>query len=65
MTKTPSTVGMQWRKSSYSSAQGGNCVEVANGDCYTHLRDSKNLDLGYFSFDAGEWGVFLVSARQG
>ncbi|MCK9869999.1 DUF397 domain-containing protein [Nocardiopsis dassonvillei] len=58
-------VASDWWKSSYSSNQGGECVEVANSDCHMHLRDSKNPGLGYFSFDAGEWGVFLVSARQG
>lgn len=33
----------QWRKSSYSSDQGGNCLEVAESPCATiAVRDSKN-----------------------
>jgi hypothetical protein len=54
-------VARSWRKSSYSGSKGGDCVEVAEGDCHTHLRDSKNPGLGYFSFDAGEWRAILSS----
>ncbi|MCY9782943.1 DUF397 domain-containing protein [Nocardiopsis sp. EMB25] len=64
MNRTPSATGMQWRKSSYSSAQGGECVEVAEGEHSMYLRDSKNPGLGYFSFDAGEWDAFLASSKQ-
>ncbi|TDE27870.1 DUF397 domain-containing protein [Actinomadura sp. 6K520] len=33
-----------WRKSSRSSGNGGNCVEVASLDSGIGLRDSKNPD---------------------
>ncbi|MEU9349617.1 DUF397 domain-containing protein [Streptomyces griseoloalbus] len=33
--------GMQWRKSSYSSDQGGDCVEVAVTSVCITVRDSK------------------------
>jgi hypothetical protein len=64
MNRTPSTTGMQWRKSSYSSAQGGECVEVADGGCHMHVRDSKNPGIGYITFGPGEWDAFLMSAMR-
>ncbi|KOX07250.1 DUF397 domain-containing protein [Nocardiopsis sp. NRRL B-16309] len=64
MNRTPSATGMQWRKSSYSSAQGGECVEVAEGDHGMNLRDSRNPGLGYFFFDSDEWRAFLTSAER-
>ena len=45
----------KWRKSSRSSAQGGNCVEVAELSDIVMVRDSKNpgstlqLDRASFS----------------
>ncbi|MBE8475684.1 DUF397 domain-containing protein [Streptomyces justiciae] len=32
----------KWRKSSYSSDQGGECVEVAEAPALIAIRDSKN-----------------------
>jgi hypothetical protein len=34
--------GIQWRKSSYSSDQGGNCLEIAELPAAVAIRDSKN-----------------------
>ncbi|MEU6388938.1 DUF397 domain-containing protein [Streptomyces sp. NPDC046939] len=31
-----------WRKSTYSNNEGGNCVEVATHASAIHIRDSKN-----------------------
>ncbi|MEV6505675.1 DUF397 domain-containing protein [Streptomyces sp. NPDC051642] len=50
--------GTQWRKSSYSSDQGGDCVEIAETPCPTSslaIRDSKTpagpiLTLGPAAF---------------
>ncbi|KUN28686.1 toxin [Streptomyces antibioticus] len=33
---------LEWRKSSYSGDQGGNCVEVADAPTLIAIRDSKN-----------------------
>ncbi|CAM5404522.1 hypothetical protein STENM223S_05227 [Streptomyces tendae] len=33
--------GLTWFKSSYSGAEGGDCVEVAAGTAVVHVRDSK------------------------
>ncbi|PWI18690.1 DUF397 domain-containing protein [Streptomyces sp. Act143] len=32
----------KWRKSSYSSDQGGDCVEIAEAPTAVAVRDSKN-----------------------
>ncbi|MFG2553602.1 DUF397 domain-containing protein [Streptomyces sp. NPDC048581] len=53
---------VQWRKSSYSSGTGGECVEVAD-----HLpgiipvRDSKNPDGPALVFPAPAWATFVAS----
>jgi hypothetical protein len=36
--------GLAWRKSSYSGAEGGQCIEVAKSPGAVHIRDSKELD---------------------
>ncbi|MEU4008088.1 DUF397 domain-containing protein [Streptomyces pseudogriseolus] len=33
--------GLAWFKSSYSGAEGGDCVEVAAATAVVHVRDSK------------------------
>ncbi|MGW5430536.1 DUF397 domain-containing protein [Streptomyces sp. NPDC004059] len=35
-----------WRKSTYSSGEGGECVEVAVAGGDVHVRDSKQTVLG-------------------
>ncbi|MEU8031974.1 DUF397 domain-containing protein [Streptomyces sp. NPDC049099] len=37
----PCTAAMAWFKSSYSSSEGGNCLEVAASASTVHIRDSK------------------------
>lgn len=45
----PSTDQLVFRKSSYSSGQGQDCVEVADvPDGDAAIRDSQNPDAGYF-----------------
>lgn len=34
----------KWRKSSYSTSNGGNCVELANAAGAVAVRDSKDPD---------------------
>jgi len=38
------STALQWFKSTYSSSEGGQCVEVAGGTEAIHIRDSKNPD---------------------
>ena len=61
----PDLEGAVWRKSSRSSGQGGNCVEVAFVGKLTALRDSKNPHGGVLLFDERCWQRFLSAAKRG
>jgi hypothetical protein len=50
---------MDWRKSSYSGANGGQCVEVASGDGVI-VRDTANRDGVTLEFPAGAWATFVA-----
>lgn len=55
-----------WRKSSYSSDQGGNCVEVGHLDTGGRaVRDSKNPTGPALRFTATEWVAFTAGVRAG
>ncbi|MFC5745208.1 DUF397 domain-containing protein [Actinomadura rugatobispora] len=45
----------QWRKSSRSDHQGGQCVEVAGIAPVIAVRDSKNPDGPKLILDAADW----------
>jgi hypothetical protein len=51
-----------WRKSTYSNANGGDCIEVGQGNGIA-VRDSKDTDGGTLSFTAGAWQEFTASLR--
>ena len=53
---------LEFRKSSYS-AQGQECVEVADLPCGAAVRDSKHPANGHLPFPSPEWSAFLHSAR--
>ncbi|WP_439674600.1 Scr1 family TA system antitoxin-like transcriptional regulator [Embleya sp. MST-111070] len=54
-----------WFKSSYSNAQGGECVEVAQAHGQTMaIRDSKDPSRGAFLFGAHPWKAFLDSVKR-
>jgi hypothetical protein len=48
---------MDWRKSSYSGANGGQCVEVASAD-QVMVRDTTLRDSGTLFFTAEAWRNF-------
>ena len=53
-----------WRKSSYSSGNGGQCVEVArNLPDVVAVRDSKNPEGPALVFTPQEWRAFLDGVR--
>jgi hypothetical protein len=59
---TPGTGGpLRWFKSSYSSEEGGECVEVAFGDNAVHVRDSKQtaLDGPALKVSSAAWTALL------
>ena len=53
-----------WRKSTYSSNEGGNCVEVATHPSAVHIRDSKNPVGPVLTVAPASWAAF-VSGRPG
>ncbi len=58
--------GAQWRKSSYSGTNGGQCVEVAvNLPGVVAVRDSKDPDGLALVFAPDEWRAFISGARAG
>jgi hypothetical protein len=58
--------GAVWRKSSYSSANGGNCVEVArNLPGVVAVRDSKDPDGPALTFSPAQWQAFTAAVRDG
>ncbi|MEV7969265.1 DUF397 domain-containing protein [Sphaerisporangium sp. NPDC088356] len=55
-----------WRKSSRSSDNGGQCVEVAmNLPKMVAVRDSKQPDGPELLFTPGEWLAFIDGAKAG
>lgn len=55
-----------WRKSSYSGANGGNCVEVArNLADVVAVRDSKDPDGPALAFSPREWREFTAGVARG
>jgi uncharacterized protein DUF397 len=58
--------GAVWRKSSYSSSNGGTCVEVASlGAVVVAVRDSKDPDGPRLAFPAGQWQAFTDQVKAG
>jgi hypothetical protein len=53
----------QWRKSSYSSANGADCVETASRDAVILVRDTANRDGGTLAFSTEAWSEFTDSLR--
>jgi hypothetical protein len=52
-----------WRKSSFSNANGGACVETASGDGVVFVRDTTDREAGMLSVPAGAWQEFLATLR--
>lgn len=49
---------MDWRTSSYSGAQGGQCVELASGSGAVLVRDTTDRDGGTLAFAPAAWQAF-------
>jgi hypothetical protein len=58
--------GADWRKASYSTNNGGNCVEVAaNLPGIVAVRDSKDADGSALGFSAAQWDAFTTGVKAG
>ncbi|MEU7100821.1 DUF397 domain-containing protein [Streptomyces longwoodensis] len=54
--------GLAWFKSSYSGAEGGDCVEVAADMTVVHVRDSKTAAGPVIRVSREAWAGFLGEA---
>lgn len=54
----------QWRKSSYSGGNNGNCVEVNDARPGT-VRDSKDPDGPRLCFAPQAWSAFVAGVKRG
>jgi hypothetical protein len=64
MESTPDLNPTIWRKSSYSSNGGGECLEVADGHpALVPVRDSKAPHGPALVFPASAWTAFIASVK--
>lgn len=54
---------VNWRTSTYSDANGGNCVETASTDSAVLVRDTANRAGAVLAVTAGAWASFTASLR--
>ncbi|MFF9048360.1 DUF397 domain-containing protein [Streptomyces parvulus] len=55
---------LSWFKSTYSSGEGGECVEVAANGTAVRVRDSKERGGPQLTFTRGVWAVFVADIGQ-
>jgi hypothetical protein len=56
---------LEWFKSSYSSNDGPECVEIAIAPAATvHVRDSKDTQRAQLAFTGASWTEFVSSVRR-
>ncbi|MGW3183673.1 DUF397 domain-containing protein [Kitasatospora sp. NPDC001119] len=64
--KSNELAAADWRKSSYSGNNGGNCIEVAPGfPGLVPVRDSKDPEGPALVFPASAWEAFVAAVREG
>jgi hypothetical protein len=52
---------MDWRKSSYSNATGGDCLEAASAAPFVLVRDTTDRGGVTLSVPATSWQAFLAT----
>ncbi|MER5828345.1 DUF397 domain-containing protein [Streptomyces mirabilis] len=58
-------INREWRKSTYSGGEGGNCLEVASGHpTLIPVRDSKNPLGPTLTFRADAWTAFVAELKR-
>jgi hypothetical protein len=57
-------MNLQWRKATYSSSNGGNCIEVAAAGRTVAVRDSKDPDGPRLAFGAQAWKTFAAKVKS-
>ncbi|WP_222869955.1 DUF397 domain-containing protein [Actinomadura decatromicini] len=56
---------VNWRRSSHSGSEGGNCVEVGAGRLVVAFRDSKDPDGPKLAFGRAVFGALVSDIRAG
>jgi hypothetical protein len=54
-----------WRKASYSTGNGGNCVEVGTAPCVVAVRDTKDRPGPALAFSPQDWQAFTRRVKDG
>jgi hypothetical protein len=57
------TAATSWRKSSYSTGNGGNCVECATTGGGVAVRDTTDRGGATLSVSAGAWLTFTSAIK--
>lgn len=58
-------IGAQWRKSTRSNGNGGDCIEIALDGEHRAVRDSKDPTGPALMFTAAVWATFNAAVRSG
>jgi Domain of unknown function (DUF397) len=53
-----------WRKSTYSNANGGDCVETASGNGVVLVRDTTDRDGSTLAVSANAWRAFARDLKR-
>lgn len=56
---------INWRKSSRSGNNGGDCIEVGSEPDIVGIRDSKNRAGGHLAISPQQWTRFVASIDAG
>jgi hypothetical protein len=62
---TDQTDQLTWRKSTFSGANGGDCVELADSEVGVLVRNSKHPELGALPFTRSEIHAFIAGCKAG
>jgi hypothetical protein len=54
----------EFRKSSFSGANGGNCVEIAHSAAAFAIRDSKNVPGPVLTLDESRGVAFIEAVKR-
>ncbi|MFC8431531.1 DUF397 domain-containing protein [Streptomyces sp. NPDC057253] len=57
------STALQWFKSTYSSSEGGQCLEVAVSPQAIHIRDSKHPEKTALQVSPTTWTTFTTALK--
>ncbi|MGW0860274.1 DUF397 domain-containing protein [Streptomyces sp. NPDC002690] len=64
VTTGSSVAALHWFKSTYSGAEGGNCLEVAASPGAVHVRDSKQRPGPTLTVAPDAWASFVAATAR-